>query len=101
MAVVNTSELYGTDFWDMEGEMLYTASEHMGCDDHGNPYPFVINTSVKVDTGELAKSRSTGREVVYKRPTIEMQLIMFDSEEAKQEYLRTCEAEDKARYNRK
>lgn len=100
MAVINTSEMFGTDFWDMEAEMLYTASEHMGRDLNGDPYPFVINTSVKVNSGELGRGRTRGREIVYRRPTIEMQLIMFDSEQAKQEYLQQCKKDDDARYNR-
>lgn len=96
MAIVATSTLYGTDFWDMEVQMLHTADNYM--QDSAKDLVYVINTSVKVDSGEIEFNRGSCKEVVYRRPTIEMKLLMFDSEQSKAVYLSHVINGDKARY---
>lgn len=98
MPIIKTNVSWGLDFWDMHDDMQYQAEFLVRKKDDGSTYPYVINTSVVADSGELFRKRNGSWHVT--KPTIEMKLIIFSDEKSKQDYLDSINRTEKSRYDK-
>ena len=99
VSIIKVLSAWGLDFWDLHDDMQYQAEFLVKKKEDGSTYPYVINSSVIVDTGELYRDAYTTKWRV-KQPTIEMKLIIFDTEESKNNYLEQIKRGEKARYEK-